>query len=220
MNLLSIGAAHGVVVAVYQWGWAVDLLGVAEPGPIEVWAPVFLFAIVFGLSMGYEVFLLSRIRAEHDTTGDNATAVADGPASTARMITAAAAIMVCVFGSFALSSDRGLAFFGPGLAVAVFLDANVVRMMLGPATMELLADANWWMPGWLDRILPRVHVEATPPAACARAAPRAHRAGPGASPTPGTGARAVTYAPALNVRTGHEGGPHGRSRSTRTPLQR
>jgi len=163
MNLLSIGAAYGVVVAVYQWGWAADLLGVAKPGPIEVWAPVFLFAIVFGLSMDYEVFLLSRIREEYDTTGDNATAVADGLASTARVITAAAAIMVCVFGSFALSSDRGLALFGLGLAVAVFLDATVVRMVLVPATMELLGDANWWMPRWLDRVLPRVHVEATTP---------------------------------------------------------
>ncbi|MFO7592408.1 MAG: MMPL family transporter, partial [Acidimicrobiia bacterium] len=159
MNLLSIGAAYGIVVAVYQWGWAADVFGVAKAGPIEAWAPVFLFAVVFGLSMDYEVFLLSRIREEYDRTGDNATAVADGVASTARVITAAAAIMVCVFGSFVLGPERGLALFGLGLAVAVFLDATVVRLLLVPATMELLGDANWWMPRWLDRILPRVHVE-------------------------------------------------------------
>ncbi len=159
MNLLSIGAAYGVVVAVYQWGWAGDLFGVAKPGPIEVWAPVFLFAVVFGLSMDYEVFLLSRIREEYDRTGDNGTAVADGLASTARVITAAAAIMVCVFGSFVFGPERGLALFGLGLAVAVFVDATVVRLVLVPATMELLGKANWWMPRWLDRVLPQVHVE-------------------------------------------------------------
>ena len=165
MNLLSIGAAYGVVVAVYQWGWASDFFGVGKPGPIEVWAPVFLFAVVFGLSMDYEVFLLSRIREEYDRTGDNTTAVSDGLASTARVITAAAAIMVCVFGSFVFGPERGLALFGLGLAVAVFVDATVVRLLLVPATMELLGAANWWMPRWLDRVLPRVHVEAPPDAA-------------------------------------------------------
>ncbi len=159
MNLLSIGAAYGVVVAVYQWGWAGDLFGVAKTGPIEAWAPVFLFAVVFGLSMDYEVFLLSRIKEEYDRTHDNATAVADGLAVTARVITAAAAIMVCVFASFVFGPDRALQLFGLGLAVAVLVDATIVRLLLVPATMELLGDRNWWLPRWLDRILPRIHIE-------------------------------------------------------------
>jgi RND superfamily putative drug exporter len=161
MNLLSIGAAYGVVVAVFQWGWGAGLIGVGRSSPIEAWAPVFIFAVVFGLSMDYEVFLLSRIREEHDRTGDNATAVADGLALTARVITAAAAIMVCVFGSFVFGGDVPLKIMGLGLAVAVLIDATVVRLVLVPSTMELLGEWNWWVPKWLDRILPRVHVEAT-----------------------------------------------------------
>ncbi len=159
MNLLSIGAAYGVVVAVFQWGWGASLIGVGREAPVEAWAPVFIFAIVFGLSMDYEVFLLSRIREEYDRTGNNATAVADGLALTARVITAAALIMVCVFGSFVFGPEVALKLMGLGLAVAVFIDATVVRMVLVPATMELLGDWNWWLPKWLDRILPRVHVE-------------------------------------------------------------
>ncbi len=159
MNLLSIGAAYGIIVAIFQWGWASDLLGVARPGPIEAWIPMFLFAIVFGLSMDYEVFLLSRIKEEYDRTGDNAEAVADGLAVTARVITAAALIMFCVFGAFVLGDDRALKLFGFGLAIAVLLDATVVRMVLVPATMELLGDRNWWIPAWLDRMLPDIDVE-------------------------------------------------------------
>jgi RND superfamily putative drug exporter len=159
MNLLSIGAAYGVVVAVFQWGWGAELLGLGKNGPIEAWAPMFLFAVTFGLSMDYEVFLLSRIREEYDRTHDNAEAVADGLAVTARVITAAAAIMVCVFGSFVFGTERSLQLFGLGLAVAVLVDATVVRLLLVPATMELLGDRNWWFPRFLDRILPRVHVE-------------------------------------------------------------
>jgi RND superfamily putative drug exporter len=159
MNLLSIGAAYGVIVAVFQWGWLKDLIGVAKAGPVEAWAPMMLFAIVFGLSMDYEVFLLSRMREEYDRTGDNATAVADGLAATARVITAAAAIMILVFSAFVLGDERAIKLFGFGLAVAVFLDATIVRLILVPATMELLGDRNWWIPKWLDRILPTVHVE-------------------------------------------------------------
>jgi RND superfamily putative drug exporter len=159
MNLLSIGAAYGVIVAVFQWGWLKDLVGVAESGPVEAWAPMTLFAIVFGLSMDYEVFLLSRMREEYDRTGNNATAVADGLAATARVITAAALIMILVFSAFILGDDRAIKLFGFGLAVAVFLDATIVRLILVPATMELLGDRNWWIPKWLDRILPTVHVE-------------------------------------------------------------
>ena len=159
LNLLSIGAAYGIVTAVFQWGWAKSLVGVGKGGPIDAWAPMMMFAIVFGLSMDYEVFLLSRIKEEYDRTGDNASAVADGIAHTARVITAAAAIMVFVFGSFLLDSSRQIKLFGLGLAVAVLLDATVVRMILVPATMELLGDKNWWLPKWLDRLLPKINVE-------------------------------------------------------------
>lgn len=164
MNLLSIAAAYGVVVAVFQWGWGADLIGV-QKGPIETFLPMMMFAILFGLSMDYEVFLISRIREEYLETRDNATAVSHGLAATARVITAAAAIMVAVFGSFVLGQDRVIKEFGIGLATAIFVDATVVRLVLVPATMELLGDRNWWMPRWLDRLLPNVNVDgpAKPP---------------------------------------------------------
>jgi RND superfamily putative drug exporter len=161
MNLLSIGASYGIVVAVFQWGWFGDILNI-EPAPIEPFVPMMLFAILFGLSMDYEVFLLSRVKEAWDLTGDSRTSVADGLASTARVITAAAAIMVVVFGSFIGESDRIVKLFGLGLSMAVLIDATVVRLLLVPATMELLGDKNWWLPRWLDRILPKVNVEAAP----------------------------------------------------------
>jgi putative drug exporter of the RND superfamily len=158
MNLLSIGAAYGVVVALFQWGWFSDITGV-EPAPIEPWIPMMLFAIVFGLSMDYEVFLLSRVREEWRNTGDSRRSVADGLAATAKVITAAAAIMVVVFGTFLLEDDRVVKLMGVGLATAILFDATIVRMLLVPATMELLGDKNWWLPRWLDRLLPNVDVE-------------------------------------------------------------
>ncbi len=158
MNLLSIGAAYGVLVAVFQKGYGASVFGVGS-GPIESFLPMMLFAILFGLSMDYEVFLLSRMKEEYDRTHDNGEAVADGLSSTARVITAAALIMVTVFGSFVFGDERVIKEFGLGLAVAIFVDATVVRMLLVPATMELLGDANWWVPRWLDRILPKVHFE-------------------------------------------------------------
>ena len=158
MNLLAISAAYGIVVAVFQWGWGGDLLG-TQPGPIEPFIPMMLFAIVFGLSMDYGVFLLTRVREEYDKTGDNSEAVADGLAVTARVISAAALIMVFVFGSFMLEDLRTIKILGLGLAVAVAIDATVVRMLLVPATMKLLGDKNWWIPSWLDRILPNLVVE-------------------------------------------------------------
>jgi RND superfamily putative drug exporter len=161
MNVLSIGAAYGVVIAIFQWGWFGSLFGTAE-APIEPFIPMMMFAIVFGLSMDYEVFLLSRVKEEYDRTGNAVTSVADGLTSTARVITAAAAIMVVVFGSFVFEDDRVVKLFGVGLATAVLLDASVVRMLLVPATMELLGRANWWLPGWLDRLLPRISIEAPP----------------------------------------------------------
>jgi len=159
MNLLSIGAAYGVIVAVFEWGWLGDVFGVSRTGPIDPWIPLMLFTILFGLSMDYEVFLLSRIREEWLRTGDNATSVADGLAQTGRVITAAAAIMFCVFGSFVIGDLRVLKVFGLGLAAAVLIDATIVRMVLVPATMELLGDVNWWFPKWLDRIIPVLDVE-------------------------------------------------------------
>jgi RND superfamily putative drug exporter len=163
MNLLSVGAAYGILVAVFQWGWLSGVIGVDRSGPVEAWIPMFLFAIVFGLSMDYEVFLLSKIREEYDRRRDNGTAVVEGLASTARVITAAALIMVCVFGAFALGDDRSIKLMGLGLATAVFIDATIVRVILVPATMELLGERNWWFPKWLDRILPKLNVEAGPP---------------------------------------------------------
>lgn len=159
LNLLSISAAYGVIVAVFQWGWGADLIGVSQPGPIESWVPMMMFAILFGLSMDYEVFLLSRMREEYHRTGDNALAVADGLATTARVITAAAAIMIAVFMSFVLGDERVLKLIGLGLASAIFIDATIVRLVLVPSTMELLGDRNWWLPGWLDRLLPQLHIE-------------------------------------------------------------
>jgi RND superfamily putative drug exporter len=155
MNLLSISAAYGVLVAITQWGWLGHLFGFPEKMPVTTWVPMFLFVILFGLSMDYEVFLLSRIRESYDATGDNAASVATGLARTARVITAAAAIMVVVFLSFVLGADVSVKQVGLGLAVAVLIDATVVRMVLVPAVMELLGPANWWLPGPLARILPR-----------------------------------------------------------------
>ncbi|HYD08861.1 MAG TPA: MMPL family transporter [Acidimicrobiales bacterium] len=166
MNLLSIGAAYGVIVAMFQWGWLSDLTGV-QPGPIESWIPMMLFAVVFGLSMDYEVFLLSRVREEWARTGDSRTSVADGLAATAKVITAAAAIMVVVFGSFMLEFERTMKMMGTGLSMAILFDASIVRMVLVPATMELLGDRNWWLPGWLDRLLPNLDVEGHAPASSA-----------------------------------------------------
>jgi putative drug exporter of the RND superfamily len=155
LNLLSIGAAYGIMVAVFQWGWGGALIGLEATVPIVSFIPMFLFAILFGLSMDYEVFLLSRVREEYLRTGDNSTAIVRGVAGTARVITSAALIMVAVFLSFAIAEDPSTKMFGLGLATAIFVDATVVRMVLVPATMTLLGRANWWLPRWLDRMLPR-----------------------------------------------------------------
>jgi len=171
MNLLSIGAAYGVLVAIFQWGWGGSLIGV-DKGPIEVFLPMMMFAILFGLSMDYEVFLISRIREEYLKTGDTGTAVANGLTATARVITAAAAIMVTVFLAFVLGPDRIIKEFGIGLATAIFVDATIVRIFLVPSTMELLKEANWWMPKWLDRLLPNINIEG----------PAEHQPLPGGSP--------------------------------------
>ena len=159
MNLLSIAGAYGVLVAVFQWGWGSQLLGLEGPTPITSLIIVIMFPILFGLSMDYEVFLLSRVREEYVRTGDNAESVARGLAGTGRVITSAALIMIAVFLSFVASPVPSLKMLGLGLAVAILIDATLVRMVLVPATMALLGKANWWLPAWLDRALPHLTIE-------------------------------------------------------------
>jgi putative drug exporter of the RND superfamily len=159
MNLLSIGAAYGVLVAVFQWTWLKDLFGLEGPLPIASPVPVIMFAILFGLSMDYEVFLLSRIREERAGTADNAESVARGLAATGRVITSAALIMAAVFLSFVANPTPAVKMFGLGLATAIALDATIVRMLLVPASMALLGRANWWLPRWLDRFLLQLTAE-------------------------------------------------------------
>ena len=176
LNLLSIGASYGVMVMVFQWGWGAGVIGLESTVPIVSFIPMFMFAILFGLSMDYEVFLLSRVRGEYVASGDNGASVIRGIASTARVITSAALIMISVFLSFALAEDPSAKMFGLGLATAILVDATIVRMVLVPATMKLMGDANWWLPGWLDRLLPVVDLEAGP-------------AGPAPTPEPHAGQR-------------------------------
>jgi putative drug exporter of the RND superfamily len=159
MNLLSVSAAYGVMTLAAQGGGLSSLIGIDHEVPIAPFLPVMMFAILFGLSMDYEVFLISRIREEYLKDGNTSRAVADGLAKTARVITAAAAIMVVVFLAFLAAPDTFLKLFGIGLASAIFLDATLVRMVLVPAVMQLLGDRNWWIPDWLERILPRLDVE-------------------------------------------------------------
>jgi putative drug exporter of the RND superfamily len=159
MNLLSIGAAYGVVVLVFQKGYGASLIGVHESLPIVSFVPMFMFAILFGLSMDYEVFLLSRIREEYNQSHDNTESVIVGITTTARVITCAALIMVSVFISFVFGGEPTIKMFGIGLSTAVLVDATIIRLVLVPATMKLLGNANWWFPKWLDRLLPNVDIE-------------------------------------------------------------
>jgi RND superfamily putative drug exporter len=161
MNLLTAGAAFGLITAVFQWGWAASLLGVDKTGPIEAFVPVLMFAIVFGLSMDYQVFLITRIYEEWHRRGNNREAVTHGLAATGRTITAAATIMVLVFAAFILGGERVIELFGLGLAGAVLLDALIVRSILVPSLMLLTGKANWWLPRSLDRLLPHLNVEGT-----------------------------------------------------------
>ena len=159
MNLLSVGAAYGVIVAIFQWGW-LDFTGFHHLGHLNTINPSLILAITFGLSMDYEVFLLTRIRERYEAHGSNERAVAEGIASSARIITSAAAIMVVVFGSFALTGVPTIKEVGVGLASAIAIDATLTRLVLVPATMRLLGDWNWWLPHWLDRRLPKLAHEA------------------------------------------------------------
>jgi RND superfamily putative drug exporter len=159
MNLLAAGASFGVVVAFFQWGWGSDALGLGKSGPIDAFVPVLMLAVLFGLSMDYQVFLVSRMHEEWVHTRDNKYSVTTGQASTGRVITAAATIMMCVFLAFVFEGQRVIAEFGIGLAVAVFIDAFILRTILVPALMHLFGKANWWLPKWLDKILPHLSVE-------------------------------------------------------------
>jgi RND superfamily putative drug exporter len=162
MNLLSISAAYGVVVAVFQWGWGARLIGLDGPVPIESYVPMMMFAVLFGLSMDYEVFLLTAFNEHYQRTGDIVTAVRRGLADTGQLITAAALIMVAVFTSFVIPDNAVVKMFGVGLATAVLVDATIVRCILVPSLMVLAARWTWWLPGWLDRALPQLHIEGDP----------------------------------------------------------
>lgn len=162
MNVAAVASSFGIVVAVFQWGWGSELLGLGSAGPVEPFLPVIMVSVLFGLSMDYQVFLVSRMYEEWQLTHDNRRAVRVGLAETSRVINSAAVIMIAVFGAFVLSGDRIIAMFGIGLAGAVALDAFVLRTLLVPALMHLLGGANWWLPSWLDRWLPRISIEPPP----------------------------------------------------------
>ena len=159
LNLLSVGAAYGVVVAIFQWGWGSELVGIHEKLPIPAFVPMLMFAIVFGLSMDYEVFLISRVHEAWAKFGDAHRAVAIGIGGTARVITTAAAIMVVVFSSFVLDDDPTVKMLAVGMAAAVLIDASVIRMILVPAVMSLLDHRAWWLPRWLDGVMPNIDIE-------------------------------------------------------------
>lgn len=159
MNLLSVGAALGIMNAVFEWGWASSIFGISRTGPVEVFIPVLMFSILFGLSMDYEVFLVSRIHEEWSRSHNNTEAVTRGQAETGRVITAAALIMILVFASFVLGGSLIIKQFDVGLAGAIVIDAFIVRTFIVPSLMHLMGKANWWLPGWLDRLLPRLNVD-------------------------------------------------------------
>ena len=194
-NVAAVASSFGVVVAVFQWGWGSALLGLGGAGPIEPFLPVVMVAVLFGLSMDYQVFLVSRIYEEWRLTGDNSRAVRVGLGETSRLINSAALIMIAVFGAFVLSGDRLVAMFGVGLATAVALDAFVLRTLLVPALMHLLGSANWWLPSWLARWLPRLHLAPVAPTP------------PGAGHTPVDGTPSAPSAAVPRPRRGPEGPP-------------
>jgi len=181
MNLLAAGAAFGVVIAIFQFGWGLRILNLGQSGPVESFLPVLMLSVLFGLSMDYEVFLVSRIREEWAATGDNRQAVITGQATTGRVIIAAATIMICVFSAFILTGQQVIGEFGLGLAAAVLLDAFLLRTLLVPALMHLSGRANWWLPGWLDHILPHLSIEPSIHAPAQAGPPASHvvPAGPG-----------------------------------------
>jgi len=210
MNLLSVGAAYGLLVLVFQKGVGADLLGLTQVDSIEAWVPLFLFSLLFGLSMDYQVFLLTRIRERFDRTGDTREAVAHGIGRTAGIITGAAAIMVCVFGGMATGELAAFQQMGFGLAVAIFLDATVVRTIIVPAGMELLGGWNWYLPRWLAW-LPDISVEGRQPVAGEADAPEPHTPpvpdAPHAAPAPHAPAAPHTPSAPAFRRPAHGGAP-------------
>jgi putative drug exporter of the RND superfamily len=174
LNLLSIGAAYGVIVAIFEWGWGKSLIGLQSTLPIPAYVPMLVFAIVFGLSMDYEVFLLSRVHEAWIATRDAHRSVAIGIGGTARVITTAAAIMIVVFGSFVLNTDPTVKMLAIGMAFAVLIDASLVRMILVPAVMTLLGSDAWWMPTWMEPIVPHLRLEGSTASAPAVGAPAFH----------------------------------------------
>jgi RND superfamily putative drug exporter len=199
LNLLSIGAAYGVIVAIFQWGWGASLIGVHTTLPIPAYVPMLVFAIVFGLSMDYEVFLLSRVHEAWIETGDPHRAVAVGIGATARVITTAAAIMVVVFASFVLSTDPTVKMLAIGMAFAVLIDASLVRMILVPSVMALLDSRAWWMPRWLEPVVPHLQLEegsAAPASAAEQATGRPAAEEPDGQPEVTTATEAPAKAPA------------------------
>jgi RND superfamily putative drug exporter len=173
MNLLTMGVAFGSIVAVFQWGWGSEALGAGGAGPVEAFVPVIVIAILFGLSMDYQVFLISRMHEEWSHSEDNTRAVRIGHAETGQVICAAAVIMASVFASFIFGGQRMIAEFGVALALAILLDVLLLRMILVPALMHRIGRANWWLPGWLDRVIPRLNVEAADTVAPEPGQPRA-----------------------------------------------
>jgi putative drug exporter of the RND superfamily len=163
LNILSIGAAYGVIVAVFNWGWLKSVIGLQSTVPIPAYVPMLVFCIVFGLSMDYEVFLLSRVHEAWLSTGDAHRSVAIGIGATARVITTAALIMICVFTSFVLNPDPTVKMLAIGMAFAVLIDASLVRMILVPAIMSLLGAHAWWMPRWLEPVVPNMQLETAAP---------------------------------------------------------
>ena len=216
LNLLSVGAAYGVVVAVFQWGWGSQYIGIDQDLPIPAFVPMLMFAIVFGLSMDYEVFLLSRVREAWHQTGDAHRAVAIGIGSTARVITTAAAIMVVVFTSFVLDTDPTIKMLAVGMAVAVLIDASVVRMVLVPALMSILGAHAWYLPRWLDRIIPDLQLEGPIEPVAPRPSPSRspwRRPAPSGRDPAGPRSLAALVAPLallLAGCTGSDDGPRGR----------
>lgn len=197
MNIAAVAASFGIVIAVFQWGWGSELLGLGAAGPIEPFLPVIMVSVLFGLSMDYQVFLVSRMYEEWRLTGDNRRSVRVGLAETSRVINSAAVIMIAVFGAFVLSGDRLIAMFGIALAAAVALDAFVLRTLLVPALMHMLGGANWWLPGWLDRRLPHLSIEPPaesptgPPTESPTESPTGPPTGPSAAPEPGPASERV-----------------------------
>jgi RND superfamily putative drug exporter len=202
LNLLSVGAAYGVVVAIFQWGWGSSLVGIDEALPVPAFVPMLMFAIIFGLSMDYEVFLISRVHEAWKKLGDAHRSVAIGIGSTARVITTAALIMIVVFSSFVLADDPTVKMLAVGMAAAVLIDASIIRMVLVPAVMALLGSHAWYLPHWLDRVIPNLDIEGSAHLARVEAAEAAQAAAAQAATADGAAVPPAEPEPATPAETG------------------